>query len=785
MNKTKKIGIWMLFVVILVSFMLLTGCSGGGGEAPCNGKLYDKPGEFGDGACISECGSSAECDRTKPGGKGRCEYGQICDNNCDCIWVDRDIDGYINNLSSLIDSSYELDCDDLNADVNPNATEKCNNKDDNCDGQIDEGDVCNKNVYVCKTGSFNNVSKSCSGGIFGNDSTDSTNAEITYNTSSEILGNKTFYSYVCDGNSDDGDYGCFYFVNGNFTVSEGSVARGISLNCGNNLIDHSLEDCDGSNINSKTCQEFGYTGGLLNCDNTCGFDFSNCQGNVCNSNNIKESGEECDGSDLNGRSCDSFGLRGGGLSCNSCEFNFSSCDCSNWGNCTSTEGSRTRICPSSDGVNIVGETQPCNPNSICGADDDSDNDGYYERNCWINSTGVYSETNGLDCNDNDADINPGMGEVCDGVDNDCDGTTDDGCSCSSGNTMICGSNEGVCNEGIQECVNGIWGVCGGTGYQGPSAENCDNSLDDNCDGYVNDGCACVDGTIQACGSNIGICQEGNQTCSNDAWGVCEGEVTAYSEICDDNLDNDCDTYVDDEDADCVVSGSAGGSSGGGTSFTETIPECGYGTITEKCKCGDKIYTRGYCYSGIYERSPRDEDGGTDGGETFISGDDGIIGEEKSLLWLWILLGILVVIGGGGVVFYILYKKGKISKNFLGNLFGKKKAKPAFGITSVGKISPGRNQSVMELVDYFDKSMKKEKTRSFLINNALKVGWRKSDIDAALKEVDARHKKFWPLIDHLKKNFGKNISKRKVKKDVMGAGWSKQDYKFAEKKAKKK
>ncbi|MBW3019285.1 putative metal-binding motif-containing protein, partial [Candidatus Woesearchaeota archaeon] len=35
-----------------------------------------------------------------------------------------------------------LDCDDTRAGVNPNATEVCNNRDDDCDGSIDEGKVC-------------------------------------------------------------------------------------------------------------------------------------------------------------------------------------------------------------------------------------------------------------------------------------------------------------------------------------------------------------------------------------------------------------------------------------------------------------------------------------------------------------------------------------------------------------------------------------------------------------------------------------------------------------------
>ncbi len=52
------------------------------------------------------------------------------------ICIDDDGDGYGDNCSA------GPDCDDGDSDVNPDATEICNGIDDNCDGQIDEGDVC-------------------------------------------------------------------------------------------------------------------------------------------------------------------------------------------------------------------------------------------------------------------------------------------------------------------------------------------------------------------------------------------------------------------------------------------------------------------------------------------------------------------------------------------------------------------------------------------------------------------------------------------------------------------
>ena len=55
------------------------------------------------------------------------------------------------------DGVFEDDCDDSDPTVYPQADEVCDNKDNNCDGQVDENDVCpcpyrafeNKGYYFC------------------------------------------------------------------------------------------------------------------------------------------------------------------------------------------------------------------------------------------------------------------------------------------------------------------------------------------------------------------------------------------------------------------------------------------------------------------------------------------------------------------------------------------------------------------------------------------------------------------------------------------------------------
>ena len=121
--------------------------------------------------------------------------------------------------------------------------------------------------------------------------------------------------------------------------------------CGNGIVDEH-EDCDNSNLNSKSCEDLsGFIGGSLSCKSTCRFDtskcvqcssanLSKCQPNqICDAghcadpastycgDNIINGNESCDGSSLNQKSCADFPeFVGGDLSCStSCQFDTSGC----------------------------------------------------------------------------------------------------------------------------------------------------------------------------------------------------------------------------------------------------------------------------------------------------------------------------------------------------------------------------------------------------------------------------------------------------------------------------
>ncbi|MFO0599291.1 MAG: choice-of-anchor V domain-containing protein [Myxococcaceae bacterium] len=110
--------------------------------------------------CMLPSGFSAtdgDCDdfdnRKTPGKAEACNG---LDDNCNgqvdegltavTTWPDSDGDGYgwavgtpMSGCAGGNRATNDLDCDDVNRNINPGAMETCNQKDDDCDGQIDDG----------------------------------------------------------------------------------------------------------------------------------------------------------------------------------------------------------------------------------------------------------------------------------------------------------------------------------------------------------------------------------------------------------------------------------------------------------------------------------------------------------------------------------------------------------------------------------------------------------------------------------------------------------------------
>ncbi len=135
-------------------------------------------------------------------------------------------------------------------------------------------------------------------------------------------------------------------------------------------------------------------------------------------------------------------------------------------------------------------------------------------------------------------------ETCNGKDDDCDDEIDEGCACVHGTTESCGRNVGACRTGIRQCIEGQWSnEC--FGEVGPGVEVCNNGIDDNCDERIDEDCECMPGETLACGSDEGACMAGQIVCNAQSrWGTtCEGEIAPARELCN-GLDDDCDGAVD-------------------------------------------------------------------------------------------------------------------------------------------------------------------------------------------------------------------------------------------------
>jgi Putative metal-binding motif len=605
-----------------------------GGVELCDGKDNNCNGQVDEG----NPGGGLDCDTGKPGpcgaGLTNCANGSVvCKQKVSsiaesCDGVDNDCDGAIDNgnpgsggpctVAGLVGACAvgadacqggQIVCKQT---VTP-TPESCNGKDDDCDGQTDEGDpgggvdctvpgklgVCSAGKLHCVNGApvcqqqvAQSLNELCDG--LDNDcdgQTDESNpggggpctvpGALGQCASGQLecmnggLSCKQTVSAVpevCNAKDDDCDG---VVDNGNPqggdvcpVVGQVGVCAIGSLQCLNGVLSCKQtgiagpETCDGKDNNCNNQVDEGNPGGGLGCDTkkpgVCAPGLTSCTGGGVVCNQITASSPEiCDGQDNDCNGTIDNGNPGGGLFCST----------GNSGVC----GPGTTACQNGAVVctqNVAPSAEQCDglDNNCNGQADEGDPGG--GAACTTGLPGICSSGT-RHCSNGALICTPNItasAEVCDGLDNNCDGLTDNGnpgggAACNTGKSGICGQGLTVCSAGAIVCQQS----------QQPSTEICDG-LDNDCNGVIDNGNPGSGTTCPVAGQQ-GPCAQGQTTCQNGSL-ACIQVNFATAEACD-GIDNDCNGAVDN------------GNPGGGSNCMTGLPGiCGAGV--NKCQGGALI-----------------------------------------------------------------------------------------------------------------------------------------------------------------------------------------------------
>ena len=406
------------------------------------------------------------------------------------------------------------------------SSERCDGKDNNCDGQIDEGfDVgapCSVGVGACRVEGVRVCLADGEGTVCSAQA-----GASTFERCNGVDDN-------CDGQVDEG-FGlgamCTAGVGG--CVRAGTVVCDLATGeatCSVQPRTATAEVCNGidDNCDGQVDEGFGVgtpcEAGVGACRATGVTVCDEVGGTRCDAVAGAPSEERCNGidDDCNGMVDDLPGLGG-------------ACTASALGICAQGH----TVCSDHGPVCAPGTPQP----EICNGLDDNCNgqvdDGFATGGLCEVGVGACQRTGVTVCDGALAtrcNATPGAPspETCNGTDDDCNGTIDDvaglGDHCEASAPGSCAQGHLACGSDALVCVPGT-----------PQPETCDG-VDDNCDGQVDEsdprlGSSCATGQLGACNAGSFVCATGGHL-------VCQPLSAPSSERCN-GVDDDCNGLVDD------------------------------------------------------------------------------------------------------------------------------------------------------------------------------------------------------------------------------------------------
>ncbi len=477
------------------------------------------------------------------------------DDNCDgyvdnaaedmfTLYEDADHDGYGDASTIQVQCDIPIgyvfngdDCDDTSYAINPGATEVCDSADNDCDGDVDEGEICpledtdTGTVDTADTGdtgtgdTVDTAIDTDTGGIVDTtdtgdtgtiDTADTGDSGVIVDTAPVDLDGDGYTSDVdcndsdaaiypdadeyCNGKDDDCDgetdeYSALdavpLYLDADDDGYGSSDPSGSIISCGSVVgYARTTTDCDDSNVDINP-----------DADELCDEVDNDCDGDV----------DEDDAIDASTWYADADGDGYGDASVT-------------YDACVAPEGYVDNVddCDDSDAAYYPGAPEACNAGLDYNCDgsvgvEDADGDGF----------AACSE-----CDDMDPLINPDADELCDGVDNDCDGDVDEDSAIDTSTFYADADGDGFGDASV------TYDACVAPEGYVDNADDCDDN-----DAGINPDTD----TTDADGDGYTVC---DGDCSDEDSGVhpgaedCLGDDGVTPEAACNGFDDDCDGIID-------------------------------------------------------------------------------------------------------------------------------------------------------------------------------------------------------------------------------------------------